>query len=419
MGTFEEFEQDLQDALIHLYDPAYEPSPLLSAVLGCSREQGYESVQAALAQSVRTLRPAPEVPSGARVRRVYEVLAYRYLEKLTQEETAERLAMSSRHLRREQKTAVRLLGERLWTQREPRTPLAEGDVQAPEAELDVGASDWRSQVRLEMASLQKSAPDSVADVAEAVRSVVELARPLASKHGVGLGLGSVQPDLVAMAHPSALRQILLGAIIQLMGTMSGGRIELSARSEVNRLQIIIAADRVIADGLTNGYPADELLAAAGGWMTCRRDGEAFALCVAFPVARDVRVLVVDDNEDLVHFYRRYTTGTRYQVIHVAEGKRVFDAIEATTPDIIVLDVMLPDIDGWDLLTQIHAHPETRSLPIIVCSVVRQEELALALGATLYVPKPVRRQQFITCLDEALSQVAASRPRAHPSSAATC
>jgi len=60
---------------------------------------------------------------------------------------------------------------------------------------------------------------------------------------------------------------------------------------------------------------------------------------------------------------------------------------------------LPDIDGWELLTNLREHPATRSLPVIVCSVVREEELALALGAARYVPKPVRRQEFIQALDQ--------------------
>jgi CheY-like chemotaxis protein len=67
--------------------------------------------------------------------------------------------------------------------------------------------------------------------------------------------------------------------------------------------------------------------------------------------------------------------------------------------------MLPDIDGWKLLTQLREHPATQAVPIIVCSVVRREKLALALGATMYVSKPVGYQQFVQALDQSLSQAA--------------
>ena len=84
--------------------------------------------------------------------------------------------------------------------------------------------------------------------------------------------------------------------------------------------------------------------------------------------------------------------------------------EEIKPDIIVLDVMLPDVDGWELLSQLHEHPLTRSVPVIVCSVVGEEDLALALGAKVYLPKPVRRQQFLQALDQAVNQAAARAPR---------
>jgi CheY-like chemotaxis protein len=65
--------------------------------------------------------------------------------------------------------------------------------------------------------------------------------------------------------------------------------------------------------------------------------------------------------------------------------------------------MLPDVDGWNLLQDLHQHPATRSIPVIICSVVREETLALSLGAVLYLPKPVSPHQFIQALNQALSE----------------
>lgn len=115
------------------------------------------------------------------------------------------------------------------------------------------------------------------------------------------------------------------------------------------------------------------------------------------------MLVVDDNHDLVHFYRRYTERTRYAISHVGLGQQVFERLAEINPDIVVLDVMLPDIDGWEVLTRLHENSATSALPVIVCSVIRQKELAIALGATAYLPKPVRRQEFLLALDDAMRQ----------------
>lgn len=65
--------------------------------------------------------------------------------------------------------------------------------------------------------------------------------------------------------------------------------------------------------------------------------------------------------------------------------------------------MLPDTDGWKLLSELRESPKTRDTPIIICSVIREEKLALALGATLYLPKPVQRLEFTQALDRVLHQ----------------
>ena len=69
----------------------------------------------------------------------------------------------------------------------------------------------------------------------------------------------------------------------------------------------------------------------------------------------------------------------------------------------MLDILLPDVDGWELLSQLHSSPSTRPIPVIICSIVRENELASCLGAVQYLPKPVHRQDFIRALDRALAQ----------------
>ena len=105
--------------------------------------------------------------------------------------------------------------------------------------------------------------------------------------------------------------------------------------------------------------------------------------------------------------------------HLREGQATFQAIEALQPDIIVLDLMLPDVDGWELLAQLYEHPLSRSIPIVVCSVVREEELALALGAAAYIAKPVRRRDFMQVLTAVLTQAESGAMTARENSAADC
>jgi CheY-like chemotaxis protein len=69
-----------------------------------------------------------------------------------------------------------------------------------------------------------------------------------------------------------------------------------------------------------------------------------------------------------------------------------------TPQLILLDVMMPGRDGWTALGQLREHPQTQHIPIIVCSIVSQRELALALGAVAFLRKPVSREDLLAALN---------------------
>jgi CheY-like chemotaxis protein len=415
MSTFDEFEAGLRDALTHLYDPAYRPPEILWAVTGCDPHQGLDAIQMAMIRAIEDLKPAPHVPSTARSRRVYGLLLHRYVQGLTQEETAERLGITPRHLRREQPGAVHALALHMWEQGRVAEELAQETAGRPS---DAQLPEYRFQVKQELASLQESAPGAVADVGEAIRGAVKLGGVLTSKRDVDLEMEMerVQPNLVAAIHPAALRQVLLTAIRQLAQRMASGQIALHAERQEGNVRIAITGQPVTTDEPPNANFIREIVAAEGGSVEIRTEDDRISLYMELPSA-DLAVLVVDDNADLIHLYRRYVASTRYRIVHTAQGQRAFEIVEASAPDVIILDVMLPDIDGWELLAHLHEHPATRAIPVVVCSVVREEDLALALGAALYLPKPVERQQFIQALDHVLSQAAAGAPIAQANNAA--
>jgi CheY-like chemotaxis protein len=415
MNAFEEFEQSLRDALAHLYDPTHRPPEILWTVTGCDPQQGLEAIQTLIVQAIEDLKPAPHVPPSARSRRIHGLLSYRYVQDLTQEQSAERLGITSRHLRREQPGAVHALALHLWEQSRAAEELAQEEGrQLSHAQLP----GYRSQVKQELAALQESAPGAVADVGEAIGGTVKLGSALITQRGIDLEVANVQPNLVAVIHPSALRQVLLTAVRQLAQLMSSGQITLRAEREGGNVKIAITGQPAATDGPPNGNFIREILAAQGGSVEVSAEDNRISFYLELPSV-DLAVLVVDDNPDLIHLYRRYVIGTRYRIVHTAQGQRVFEIVEASAPDVIILDVMLPDIDGWELLAHLHEHPATRSIPVVVCSVVREKDLALALGAALYLPKPVERQQFTQALDHVLSQAAAGAPISQANNAPTC
>lgn len=148
--------------------------------------------------------------------------------------------------------------------------------------------------------------------------------------------------------------------------------------------------------------AAQLIRLSGGSATITsgvgRD-KAFSAVITLPAAEQVKVLVIDDNVDTLNLYHRYLSGSRYRFVGVSDPNQVLSEAERLAPEIIVLDVMLPGIDGWQLLGALREHPRTRDVPIVVCTIMPQEQLALALGADAFITKPVAQTAFLSALDE--------------------
>jgi len=419
MITCEEFERQLQEALNHLYDPDYQPSEALCAALGYGVQDGALAVQTAILRAIKDLEPPSDTPPTASTRQAYDLLHNRFVLRLTQEETADRMHISRTSVHRAQRTAVHVLARALW-EGSAAQQVAEGEEQVAEVP-NAQAPDWQSQMQRELAALQASAPNAVSNVGETIDSVLKLGDVLTSQYEARVEVESVQPGLMAVIHPSILRQILIAAIRRVAQYTSPGPITIFARLEDGNVKITLTGPITVAGDRrpTENDLVRDLLVPEDVHVEAHIDGDRAFLWVGLPSTGKVTVLVVDDNPDMARFYRRSTEKTSYHIIHIAEGRSLFEAIAATAPDIIVLDVMLPDVDGWELLTRLHQDPARRHIPVIVCSVVREEELALSLGAACYLSKPVRSREFIQALDRVLAQAPTRAPKSPASNVATC
>jgi CheY-like chemotaxis protein len=155
-----------------------------------------------------------------------------------------------------------------------------------------------------------------------------------------------------------------------------------------------------ADAVESLRVAEELLALFGGQLVVETGEEKGQPLVRFilPSEQQMTVLAVDDNPDTLQLFSRYTANTRYSVVGVRQPAQVVELAAKIVPKIVVLDVMLPEIDGWQLLGQLRTHPALETVPILVCTILPQEELARALGASGFLRKPVGRDEFLAALD---------------------
>ena len=107
-----------------------------------------------------------------------------------------------------------------------------------------------------------------------------------------------------------------------------------------------------------------------------------------PRAAQIHVLVVDDNADCRDLFSTYLTNVGCTVRTAEDGRDALDAASRWAPDVIVMDLSMPHVDGWTASKRLKASPATRGIPIIALSAIEMgREGARAAGCDAYLAKP--------------------------------
>lgn len=109
------------------------------------------------------------------------------------------------------------------------------------------------------------------------------------------------------------------------------------------------------------------------------------------------VVLVDDDRASLDLMAAYLSGTPTRVLRSRDGREALELIGRTTPAAVVLDIHLPRLDGWQVLSALKADPRTAEIPVVIASVVDDRPRGRALGAAAYLLKPVRRDDLIGAL----------------------
>jgi CheY-like chemotaxis protein len=112
-----------------------------------------------------------------------------------------------------------------------------------------------------------------------------------------------------------------------------------------------------------------------------------------------RVLVIDDDEAMWDLLRRTLTKEGYRPSFAGSAEAGLKVALEELPDVVILDVVLPDADGWEALRQIRANPMLQACPVVMLTIVDDRRTAQALGADAYLLKPVNRDQLVEALGQ--------------------
>ncbi|HEX9388659.1 MAG TPA: GAF domain-containing protein [Anaerolineales bacterium] len=110
------------------------------------------------------------------------------------------------------------------------------------------------------------------------------------------------------------------------------------------------------------------------------------------------VLAIDDDPQVIGLYERYLNPQGYYVIPLTDPAKAKEQVLKIKPYAITLDIMMPNRDGWSVLTDLKSDPATRDYPVIICSIMEQADKGFSLGAADYLVKPILEEDLVCALD---------------------
>jgi len=110
------------------------------------------------------------------------------------------------------------------------------------------------------------------------------------------------------------------------------------------------------------------------------------------------ILAIDDDPQVIGLYERYLQPQDYQVIALTDPGRAVERVKQLRPFAVTLDIMMPGIDGWQVLEKLKNDPETRNTPVIICSIIDDHDRGYSLGAADYLTKPILEDDLVNALD---------------------
>jgi CheY-like chemotaxis protein len=405
MLTSEQFTNELRIALNHLYDHDRLKKSALIPFMGIAdRFDAPSALQHILIEAIQAFRPGTSEPVSSIKRRIFQVLTLRYEQQFHQQEIANQIGLSLRQYRRLQEAAIEELASKLVVQFGLSKKFEQNGI-VSQGVYDLSKTELSEEIAW-INNLPSNLPSRLQDL---LPGILNLAKPLANRQQKELiiNVSDGLPEITM--HPQVLRQVILNLINAMVLLNSGGGVNFSAQRHRWDVEICASAHYTGREPVPEAaFPSLDITQAMtayyGGKLDFSSNQQVFLARVILPAIDQIPVLMIDDNADALNLFQHYTYGTRYRMITSRDPSQAIELAETYMPQVVMIDIMMPNTDGWEVLMRLKNHPAVGRIPVIVCTVLDQTELALSLGATGFLRKPVTRQVFLKELDHQIEQL---------------
>jgi CheY-like chemotaxis protein len=400
----DEFVNHIRDALTHLYDHVHLQSHPLADYLAETNDVGQvtraQKLRRLLLNALEELSPPADACANSDAQIHYSALHYRYIDGLAPEQIAEILAISPRQTYRKIREGIEAVASLLWDRFQMEVKV--GAMVRPKA-----AADRRSMAQATVAYMNTQAHPEILEVSSLVAGVVKDLQPYCERIGAEIDLQMSAKSLYIHADRIMLRQALLNLLTSGLGQTARPRILVNLLQERRELRLSLeiqanqeSEERRQKTAEREGIGLEvamRLFELQGCQIYQARAGEQWRVELGLPLAGPHHVLLIDDMPDMLDLFQRFTIPYAVEVTGAKSVDEATKLLDEFTPSLILLDVMLPRKDGWEFLQTLKANPATTQIPVIICSILNEPDLATALGADDYLRKPVRQEALLKML----------------------
>ncbi|MHB0857135.1 MAG: response regulator transcription factor [Anaerolineae bacterium] len=387
----QEMVSDTRDALAHYYDFAYLATHTLivrlRTVVGDDPTIAVKSLRKLLLDAIESLRPK-SAPMDDLAWRPYLILQRRYIVGKDAEQVERELAIGARQRQRDERRAIKAVAMTLWSLTEPRLASGVATEDSLQQEISRAATE-----------------DRVFAIQEQVERAIGAVRPLAAQVGVTLTSHIASTPLLE-GDPGLYRQLLVAALsFTIRATQAGAlcvRVDRSAANTLCSLEAVPTGKMAPPDIESLPESLVALADANHSHLSLQTLEGGWRLGIATGPGTSCRTIaIIEDNEDVVNLISRFLAGHGYHVVAMRDSTTALERISEIRPDAILLDVMMGGTDGWEILQRLKSDVRLCPIPVAVCSVLDEPDLAASLGADGYLRKPIRPAQVLECLGKLL------------------
>jgi CheY-like chemotaxis protein len=396
----------LRDALFNLYNPYELKHNLLQSVLVDQKADSGGDLKQILVNAINALMPDVHTPYDTKEWKYYELLNYCFIDQVGQKEAAKTLLISLRTLQRLLPEAIEVLAEQLAVDYHltlvdsAEEPARKQDEPPNTAALD---ETWVKETDL----LKSRNSAAYIDIHKMLREISQILQPISTLNESRVQIKYPEEAWLAMGQVTILRQAVLTAISSFDQQEPGLQITISSERKGSQGEIRIRGQKQNAEfqnlNLSNRADIPAALTNLmnllnGSAQVLRASSNELSILLTVPAQRQFKIMVVDDNADAIRLVEKYLSSGIYMVTGIQDPERVIPELEKEQPSLILMDVMLPNIDGWMLLSQIRRNPGISRIPVIISTILPQEDLSLSLGADGFLRKPYTQPELLRTLD---------------------